>query len=90
VLAAIDDFVQVTEKRLMTIGPNKGSFISQLIHDHKPSTVIELGGFVGYSAILLAMRCVQPAGNAISVWRLTRSMRLLRTSLLSWLGCGIL
>jgi catechol O-methyltransferase len=52
VLAAIDDFVQVTEKRLMTIGPNKGAFISQLIHDHKPSTVIELGGFVGYSAIL--------------------------------------
>lgn len=36
----------------MTIGPNKGAFISQLIHDRKPSTVIELGGFVGYSAIL--------------------------------------
>ncbi|CRG86746.1 catechol O-methyltransferase [Talaromyces islandicus] len=52
VLAAIDDFVKVTDKGLMTIGPNKGAFISQLIHDRKPSTMIELGGFVGYSAIL--------------------------------------
>lgn len=51
-LAAIDDFVKVTDKRLMTIGPNKGVFISQLLQDHKPSTVIELGGFLGYSAIL--------------------------------------
>lgn len=37
----------------MTVGPQKGSFLADLIATHKPSTVIELGGFVGYSAILL-------------------------------------
>lgn len=59
-LAAIDDFVAVTDKRLMTIGPHKGAFIGQLIRERKPSTVIELGGFVGYSAILFgdALRAV--------------------------------
>lgn len=44
----------------MTIGPEKGSFIANLIKKHSPSTVIELGGFVGYSAIILgdALRSV--------------------------------
>jgi catechol O-methyltransferase len=36
----------------MNIGPCKGAFISQLIAERKPSTMIELGGYVGYSAIL--------------------------------------
>ena len=36
----------------MTIGPFKGAFIKHLITERKPSVMIELGGYVGYSAIL--------------------------------------
>ena len=36
----------------MTIGPVKGAFITALIAERKPCVMIELGGYVGYSAIL--------------------------------------
>lgn len=36
----------------MNIGPVKGAFVTNVIADRKPSVMIELGGYVGYSAIL--------------------------------------
>ncbi|OKL57407.1 hypothetical protein UA08_07656 [Talaromyces atroroseus] len=53
VINEIDKFSETTELHLMTIGPQKGGMLSKLIAERKPSTVIELGGFVGYSAIML-------------------------------------
>jgi catechol O-methyltransferase len=53
VINEIDNFAKTTGSHLMTIGTAKGALISKLIAEHKPSTVIELGGFVGYSAIAL-------------------------------------
>jgi catechol O-methyltransferase len=50
VLTVIDEYVE-KHSRLMNIGPRKGAFISRLIAEHKPSVMIELGGYVGYSAI---------------------------------------
>jgi len=50
ILAAIDEYVE-KHSRLMNIGPRKGAFISKLIAERKPSVMIELGGYVGYSAI---------------------------------------
>ncbi|KAL2215418.1 O-methyltransferase [Thermoascus aurantiacus ATCC 26904] len=51
ILAAIDDFSE-NKQHLMNIGPKKGKLITDLIARIKPQTMIELGGFVGYSAIL--------------------------------------
>lgn len=53
VLEVIDDFSD-NQLFLMNIGPNKGKPIVDLIHETKPKIMIELGGFVGYSAILFA------------------------------------
>ncbi|KAJ5291061.1 O-methyltransferase [Penicillium angulare] len=50
VLDAIDKF-NTEEKRLINIGPKKGVLIDTLISEKKPSIMIELGGYVGYSAI---------------------------------------
>lgn len=36
----------------MNIGSVKGAFVTNLIAERKPSVMIELGGYVGYSAIL--------------------------------------
>lgn len=51
VLAAIDDF-SANKKMLMHIGPDKGGKIASVITERKPDTMIELGGYVGYSAIM--------------------------------------
>ena len=36
----------------MNVGLTKGAFITDIIAERKPSVMIELGGYVGYSAIL--------------------------------------
>ena len=38
----------------MNVGSNKGSIVSNLIAQRKPSCMIELGSYVGYSTILFA------------------------------------
>ncbi|KAJ6006646.1 O-methyltransferase [Penicillium sp. IBT 35674x] len=50
VLDAIDKF-NTEEKRLINIGPRKGVIIDKIIQDRKPSIMVEMGGYVGYSAI---------------------------------------
>ncbi|KAJ5818749.1 hypothetical protein N7474_004340 [Penicillium riverlandense] len=51
VLAAIDDYCQKFNP-LINVGPTKGPFVTNLIAERKPSVMIELGGYIGYSAIL--------------------------------------
>ncbi|OJK03488.1 hypothetical protein ASPACDRAFT_111280 [Aspergillus aculeatus ATCC 16872] len=51
ILAAIDAYSH-THNPLMNIGAAKGAYIRDLIVAHKPQVMIELGGYVGYSAIL--------------------------------------
>jgi catechol O-methyltransferase len=40
------------EYRLINVGPEKGKIVTKLIDEVKPKTMIELGCYVGYSAIL--------------------------------------
>ena len=51
VLQAIDEFGR-TKKYLMNVGDDKGKIVSNLILQRKPQVMLELGGYVGYSAIL--------------------------------------
>jgi catechol O-methyltransferase len=51
VLAAIDEYGR-TKKYLMNVGDDKGPTVCDLIADVKPQTMVELGGYVGYSCIL--------------------------------------
>ena len=53
VLKAIDEFGR-TKKYLMNVGEDKGRIVTELIHDAKPKTMLELGGYCGYSTILFA------------------------------------
>ncbi|KAF8851228.1 S-adenosyl-L-methionine-dependent methyltransferase [Acephala macrosclerotiorum] len=52
-LAAIDEF-SYKHDFLISIGPHKADIVSKLVENDKPNTVVELGGYLGYSAILLA------------------------------------
>lgn len=51
VLKAIDEYAR-TKKFLMNVGEDKGKIVTDLIADVRPETMVELGGYVGYSAIL--------------------------------------
>ncbi|CAG9941117.1 unnamed protein product [Clonostachys rosea f. rosea IK726] len=51
VLEAIDDFGR-NHDFLMNVGQAKGSIVSRKIAEKCPTTMVELGGYVGYSAIM--------------------------------------
>lgn len=53
VLKAIDEFGR-TKKYLMNVGEDKGRIVTELIREVKPSIMIELGGYCGYSTILFS------------------------------------
>ncbi|QIW96795.1 hypothetical protein AMS68_002313 [Peltaster fructicola] len=61
VLAAIDEFGR-TKKYLMNVGEDKGKIVTDLIASVKPETMVELGGYVGYSCILFG-DAVRKAGG---------------------------
>lgn len=50
ILEVIDEFGR--EKFLMNVGYDKGKIVTDLIEKVKPQVMIELGGYVGYSALL--------------------------------------
>ncbi|KAL4949350.1 hypothetical protein BDW69DRAFT_202907 [Aspergillus filifer] len=58
VLNAIDQYGR-TKKYLMNVGQEKGQIVCDLIADVKPNSVVELGGYIGYSAIMF--------GNAVRI-----------------------
>lgn len=51
VLAAIDEYGR-SKKYLMNVGTYKGKIVTELIQEQKPKTMVELGGYIGYSSIL--------------------------------------
>ena len=61
VLNAIDEFAR-TKKYLMNVGEDKGKIVTDLIAEVKPQTMVELGGYIGYSCILFG-NAVREAGG---------------------------
>jgi len=49
-----------------TIGPERWKFLDEAVRRHRPKTVLEVGTFVGYSAIRIA-RLLGPGGRIICV-----------------------
>ncbi|KAK0512733.1 hypothetical protein JMJ35_004750 [Cladonia borealis] len=61
VLKAIDEYGR-TKKYLMNVGDDKGRIVTDLIADRKPQVMVELGGYIGYSAVLFG-DAVRKAGG---------------------------
>ncbi|KAH7316797.1 S-adenosyl-L-methionine-dependent methyltransferase [Stachybotrys elegans] len=62
VLAAIDEYGR-TRKYLMNVGELKGKIVTDLIRQTRPNTMVELGGYVGYSCILFGHAVRQAGGQ---------------------------
>ncbi len=66
VLAALDRFAR-EDRFLMNVGPEKGLLLEEELAKLGPQArVLELGSFVGYSAILMARR-LSGAGRVVSI-----------------------
>ncbi|KAG0645498.1 Catechol O-methyltransferase A [Hyphodiscus hymeniophilus] len=61
-LAAVDDF-SLNEDFLISVGPHKAEVISKIVKEHKPRVAVELGGYLGYSAILFAQAMKEANGD---------------------------
>lgn len=61
VLKAIDEYGR-TKNYLMNVGDDKGRIVADLIAEVKPKTMLELGGYIGYSALLFG-DAVRKAGG---------------------------
>ena len=61
VLQAIDEYGR-QKKYLMNVGEDKGRIVTNLIAEVKPETMVELGGYIGYSALLFG-DAVRKAGG---------------------------
>jgi catechol O-methyltransferase len=62
ILAAIDAFAQ-SVTGLINIGEAKGTIVTSLIAQHKPASMLELGGYIGYSAIMFGSALKQAGGT---------------------------
>lgn len=62
VLAAIDEF-GCTKDFLMNVGQEKGSVVTRLIAEEQPKTFLEIGGYVGFSAILFGSQLRSSGGH---------------------------
>lgn len=62
VLAAIDEYAR-TKRYLMNVGEDKGKIVTDLIAKVKPETMVELGGYIGYSCILFGNALRQAGGK---------------------------
>jgi len=54
ILQTIDNFVLQSGQFLMNVGPEKGEILRGHLLKSKPNNVIELGTFIGYSAVLIS------------------------------------
>ena len=74
-LQVIDEF-SYTHDFLISIGGHKAKILSDLLAKEKPSAVVELGGYLGYSAILFAdvmRKNPGSEGKKFQVWSLEMS-----------------
>ncbi|PWY87554.1 S-adenosyl-L-methionine-dependent methyltransferase [Aspergillus heteromorphus CBS 117.55] len=71
VLSLMDEFA-AKQDFLINIGADKAGKLQKLIGEEKPTVVVELGGYVGYSAILFAdaLRQATPETTDLRVWSL--------------------
>lgn len=64
VLDAIDNYS--SQERTMCLGKKKGAIMDSVIQEYRPSLVLELGAYCGYSAVRIA-RLLPPGGRLLTM-----------------------
>ena len=63
---------EAPQRGLPIIGPKRGVFLDEVVRDHAPSTILEVGTLVGYSAIRMGRHL--KAGEKITCLELREDM----------------
>ncbi|KAK2598183.1 hypothetical protein QQS21_005660 [Conoideocrella luteorostrata] len=87
VLSGIDDFGR-QEDFLMNVGKYKGGIITKYINAHKPKLIVELGGYVGYSAIMLGAAQRAAGGEKYISLEMNPEFARVASSLITLAGLG--
>lgn len=87
VLAAIDAFAH-SFTGLINVGEAKGAIVTTLIAEHKPASMLELGGYIGYSAILFGNALKQSGGKKYYSVEKSPLFAAVAASLLDLAGLG--
>ena len=66
VLETMDRFSQ-TRRFLMSMGPDKGAHLLELLNAHQPRNVLEIGTYCGYSAVLIGSRVAKWGGKVTTL-----------------------
>ena len=66
------DYFSGQKEMLITLGPERGRMVANIIAEEKPKILVQLGTHVGYSAILFAdcMRKQRLDHNSVHLWAL--------------------
>jgi catechol O-methyltransferase len=66
VLRVLDEYAE-SKRFLMNVGPEKGPMLEEIVQKAGPTArVLELGSFVGYSAVLMSQH-LEPPGRLVSI-----------------------
>ena len=87
VLAAIDDYGR-RKNFLMNVGRYKGPLVAEQISKRKPKIMVELGGYIGYSAILFGNRLREAGGTKYITLELNLAFANVATQLIDIAGLG--
>lgn len=85
VLQAIDGFAR-SVRGLINIGETKGAVVTSVIEKHKPDTVLELGGYIGYSAIMFGSAMKRAGGSKYYSIEMNPLFAAVATSLIDLAG----
>ncbi|RAL17703.1 O-methyltransferase [Aspergillus homomorphus CBS 101889] len=85
VLAAIDEFGQ-TQNFLMNVGEEKGKIVTDIIMNRKPETIVEIGGYIGYSAIMFGNALRRAGGQRYISLELTPKFATTERALIAFAG----
>lgn len=78
ILAAIDEFGS-TKDFLMNVGREKGAVVTDIIDKEKPKTLLEIGCYVGFSAILFGNEFRKAGGQKCLSLELNPTLRAIGT-----------
>ncbi|KAL4919512.1 S-adenosyl-L-methionine-dependent methyltransferase [Aspergillus aurantiobrunneus] len=86
IISLIDEFARTT--RLMTVGPEKSPIVTDLIAARRPSTMIELGCYIGYSALVFGDAVRRAGGSRYYSLELNPDYAAIATQLVELAGLG--
>ncbi|KAJ0415996.1 S-adenosyl-L-methionine-dependent methyltransferase [Aspergillus carlsbadensis] len=86
IIDLIDEYSETANLHLMTVGDEKGPIVLDLINTHKPQVMIELGCYVGYSAILFGDAVRRAGGKKFYSLELNPEFAALATKLVELAG----